>query len=87
MSSETMHTLRIKVSKEFSVQADSVGLRRKRDFSELGLDLNNKTLEQLNFKTGENFEFFEIEAPETPEEKLIDRFASFIIEHTHAANL
>lgn len=75
MLSDTMHNLRIKVSKEFSVQADCVGLRRKRDFSELGLDLNNKTLEQLNFKTGETFEFFEIEAPETPEEKLIDRFA------------
>lgn len=62
----------MKISKEFSVQPDCVGLRKKSDFSELGLQFNNKTLLQLELKTGDHFEFYEIEAPESPEEKLID---------------
>ena len=39
---------------------------------ELGKHLNNQTLMQLHIENQEGFEFFEIEIPETPEEKLVN---------------
>ena len=39
---------------------------------ELGKHLNNQTLMQLHIENLEQFEFFEIEIPETPEEKIVN---------------
>lgn len=66
----TLYDLRIKLSNDFSVRTECVGIRRKSDFNVLGTHLNNQTLSQLKFDSGEHFEFFEIELPESPEEKL-----------------
>jgi hypothetical protein len=38
----------------------------------MNMHLNNQTLMQLQIENGESFEFFEVEIPETPEEKLVN---------------
>jgi hypothetical protein len=52
------------------MRAECVGLKLKSNMKELGMESNNQTLMQLQISNQEQFEFYEIEIPETPEEKL-----------------
>lgn len=67
-----MYDLRVKLAKDFNMRAECVGLKRKKTGVEVGPHLNNQTLMQLTIESQENFEFFEVEVPETPEEKLVN---------------
>lgn len=67
-----MYDLRVKLAKDFNMRAECVGMRRKRTNVEIGMHQNNQTLMQLQFENGEQFEFFEVDIPETPEEKLVN---------------
>ena len=67
-----MYELRVKLARDFNMRPECVGIKRKKQMKELGKHLNNQTLMQLQIENGETFEFFEVEIPETPEEKLVN---------------
>lgn len=64
--------MRLKLAKDFNLRPECVGLKRKKTMKEMGKHLNNQTLMQLHIDNQEGFELFEIEIPETPEEKLVN---------------
>lgn len=70
--SHTLYELRLKLAKDFNLRPECVGLKLKSNMKELGVQFNNQTLMQLQIANQEQFEFFEIDVPETPEEKLIN---------------
>jgi hypothetical protein len=52
------------------LRPECVGLKKKKDKTELRMNWNNQTLVQLQIQNQDHFEFFEIDVPEKAEEKL-----------------
>lgn len=67
----TLFDLRVKLAKDFNMRPECVGLKSKTSMIELSTAFNNQTLSQMQVMNGEAFEFFEVDIPETPEEKLV----------------